>query len=225
MIYAIGDIHGELYQLRKLVEDKIIPSPSDTVIFLGDYIDRGPQSKEVVDYLLEFEKIFNPIFLKGNHEDMMMTALKENYHPAYNYTPVMDTWLVNGGRSTLRSYDASAHYKPEQIWENEIPEEHKMFYDNLRMYYETDDYYFVHAGLTNEPPDEANPYEILWHRYDYPNEYKLSKNLIYGHTPNKHGIRIEKNHKDATMIGIDTGSGKGGKLTGYCIETGVCKQV
>jgi len=224
MIYTIGDIHGELYQLRKLIEDKIKPSPSDINIFLGDYIDRGPQSKEVIDYLLEFEKIYNCVFLKGNHEDMMLFALKNKYHPVYDYDPPLDVWLMNGGRSTLRSYDISAYYKPENIWENEIPEEHKVFYDNLRMYYETDDYYYVHAGLTKNSPEEADPYEILWFRYDYPTQYKLSKNLIYGHTPHKYDIRKEKNKNGALMIDIDTGCGKGGKLTGYCVETGDYKQ-
>lgn len=186
---AIGDIHGCLRSLNALL-DKLSDYSGYTYVFVGDYIDRGPDSKGVVDRLLQFRSKHDCIFLRGNHEQMLLDA----YH--YNR---LDMWLMNGGKSTLASYDARYN-------DLRFPEEHLAFYEDTKMYYDTDDYFFVHAGLdpnktiAESLEDEDAIQEFLWER-SHLNAFDTAweKTIVFGHTPRPHPIR------KPNMLGIDTG--------------------
>jgi serine/threonine protein phosphatase 1 len=129
-LLAVGDIHGCLDQLKTLMT-QVAPKLADRVVFLGDYVDRGPDSAGVIDYLIEFNRIFpSTCFLRGNHEQMFIDYL-DGHDPT--------SFLVNGGLKTLSSYQSSGRWP--------IPSSHRTFIDALLDYYETEDYIFVHAGL------------------------------------------------------------------------------
>lgn len=161
-----------------------------TFIFVGDYIDRGPDSREVVEFLLEFRKRVDCVFLRGNHEQMMLDALRGGDR---------ELWLMNGGRTTIQSYNNDGQ-------QFNLPPAHRQFYEQTRMYYETEHYFFVHAGVSpNKTIKESlkNENEIqdfLWIR-SHLNAIDLpwEKTIVFGHTPRPHPTRKPK------MIGIDTG--------------------
>lgn len=187
---AIGDIHGCDKTLEALWQT--LHKYQNTIhIFLGDYIDRGPRSQEVIKFLLNVQKERECIFLKGNHEKMLLDAL----HFGGKH---LDNWLFNGGKATLRSYDVSDV--------KELPESHIDFFRNTKMFYDTPDYFFVHAGVpannTIEQAVQENPENgfFLWGR-EHLNARTVpwEKTVVFGHTPRAFPIR--KNH----MIGIDTG--------------------
>ncbi|MDX1636710.1 MAG: metallophosphoesterase family protein [Balneolaceae bacterium] len=186
---AIGDIHGCAESIKALVK-KLSDYRDREFVFVGDYIDRGPASKEVVDYLMEFRKEQSCVFIRGNHEQMLLDACNGDK---------LDLWLMNGGRTTLQSYDTT----PNEL---SIPEEHMAFYENTRLYYDTEDFFFVHAGLSpartieQSVQDEANHEDFLWER-SHLNAFETpwEKTVVFGHTPRSHPI--QKEH----MLGIDTG--------------------
>ena len=199
-IFAIGDIHGCYKKLCRLLEMPDIDFAHDTLVFMGDYIDRGPYSFEVVAYLLKLKKRCpNTVFLKGNHEEMLL-----------NYLAGIDElgYLANGGRQTLESYqNHSARHEPETI-----PADHLEFFKKLLLYYETEDYIFVHAGLKNRVPLEKQiPEDLLWIRNKFiKSKYDFGKRVIFGHTPFKTPLM------QSNKIGIDTGAVYQNKLT--CLE-------
>jgi serine/threonine protein phosphatase 1 len=195
--FAIGDIHGCLDKLEDLL-GKIKPSANDTLIFLGDYIDRGSASKEVVDLLIELAADVPCIFLRGNHEDMFLEFLVDGANRL--------TYFYNGGGMTLDSY---AGHKPYQGPENLLPEEHKAFFENLQWYYEDDECVYVHAGLyPGVPLSQQKNRDLIWIRDEFIFSLTgLDKKVIFGHTPFKSPlIKPDK-------IGIDTGAVYGGELT------------
>ena len=199
-IFAIGDIHGCVKKLRRLLEIPAIDFGHDTLVFMGDYVDRGPYSFEVVAYLLELkERSPNTVFLKGNHEAMLLDYLAGTDELTY---------LANGGRHTLDSY--LNHAQPQDS--ETIPASHLEFFNNLRLYYETEDYIFVHAGLRNKVPlEKQSPADLLWIRRKFiRSNYDFGKRVIFGHTPFKAPL-VQSN-----KIGIDTGAVYRNKLT--CLE-------
>ncbi|RLB90867.1 MAG: serine/threonine protein phosphatase [Deltaproteobacteria bacterium] len=196
-IFAIGDIHGCLDKLTSLMRILDIDTEKDTLVFMGDYIDRGPHSKEVVEYLIDLAgRQDRVIFLKGNHELML-----QNY---VNGTDML-TFLANGGEATLQSYLRDAPYPGNRA----IPEKHLDFFDSLRLYYDTDDFLFVHAGLRpNVPLEEQDEMDMLWIRDEFIySDFSFGKRVIFGHTPFPEPL-VMKN-----KIGIDTGAVYGNKLT------------
>ncbi len=186
---AIGDIHGCLHSLKSLL-GKLEKYNDRRFIFIGDYIDRGPESKGVVDLLLEFRKQHDCIFLRGNHEQMLLDALQKSE---------FNLWLTNGGRITLHSYDTNER-------KMDIPEDHLDFYRDTKIFYDTPEYFFVHAGLAPHKTvaesieDEDEHAEFLWERshLNAP-ETAWEKKVIFGHTPRLTPLKREK------MLGIDTG--------------------
>lgn len=202
-IFAIGDIHGCLDKLKELMDKLVIDRPSDTLVFIGDYIDRGRYSREVVDYLIGLKNDYqNIVFLLGNHEQMFM-----NYLDGVNE----GLYLGNGGRATLESYAISLFDNITQR-KAKIPQDHWNFFQSLRPYYETDQYIFVHAGLREELPlKEQAIDDLLWIRFEFiANENDFGKTVVFGHTPMR-DLMVNTN-----KIGIDTGAVYGGKLT--CVE-------
>ncbi len=192
--FAIGDVHGCLTCLEKLLEKLPINWGEDFVIFLGDYIDRGPNPRGVIEKVMELKKLYPQriITLKGNHEQMFENFLKGKD---------VEVFLYNGGMKTLKDY-----YKEGKI---DIPEEHIEFVRNLLYYFETPEYIFVHAGLRpGKSLYEQDEDDILWIRQSfYLTDYQFPKTIIFGHTP------FEKPFIKEDRIGIDTGCVYGGYLT------------
>jgi serine/threonine protein phosphatase 1 len=198
-LLAVGDIHGCLHQLKTLMA-QVIPSPADQVVFLGDYVDRGPDSAGVLEYLLGFAKDFPAtIFLRGNHEQMF-----SDYLDGRNMT----AFLINGGTKTLESYGIA------QKWP--VPESHRTFLETLVNAYETEGYIFVHAGMRpGVPLAKQDSIDLLWIRRDFINsDYDWGKTVVYGHTP------LEAPFMTQTRLGIDTGCVYGRQLTCCDVYTG-----
>jgi serine/threonine protein phosphatase 1 len=199
-IFAVGDIHGSFDRLQELLQKIPIDFANDTLVFIGDYIDRGPGSVEVVEYLLDLKKKEpGVIFLKGNHENML-----EKYLDGTDRF----TYLLNGGQTTLDSYLS----KTDRSGSFPIPNDHMEFFKSLRLYYETEAYIFVHAGLRPKVPLASQQTEdLLWIRDKFIySKYNFGKPVVFGHTP------LEKPLVEPNKIGIDTGAVYGNALT--CVQ-------
>lgn len=197
----MGDVHGCLRPLRKLI-DKISPTEADRIVFLGDYIDRGPDSKGVIEYLLDFQKKFpQAVFLKGNHEEMFLNFLSGQDQSIF---------LYNGGASTIESYQESGGIR--------IPKEHLQFFQELKLSYETEDYIFVHAGLRPYiPVNRQRTEDLLWIREDFlQSDYDWGKTVVYGHTPRREPLLEEK------RICVDTGAVYGHSLSCCDVKRRTC---
>ena len=200
---VFGDIHGCLGALDALLS-ATAPRQDDTVIFLGDYIDRGPYSADVLERLVQLKKQLKPIFLLGNHEQMLLGSRSN---------PLLHReWIANGGDMTLRSYgNINCTLK-------DIPAEHWDLLGSLSLYHETGTHIFVHAGVEPLLPMDRQPtHALLWERFaDRPPQHLSGKTFICGHTPG----RTVRNHGHA--ICIDTGVFKhNGLLT--CLEIGTSR--
>lgn len=197
-LIAVGDIHGCADELQTLL-NQIRPVASDTFVFLGDYIDRGPASRKVIDVIIELGLKCTVIPLKGNHESMFIDFLLRPESLGAGL------FVLNGGTSTLLNYameDGSI----------ELPESHENFFRNLKLTYETADYFFVHAGVPEIPLAKLNSTEheiqMLWSRQPFlSSEYKWEKIIVHGHTP------IEQYELRSNRINLDTGCVYGGMLT------------
>lgn len=199
-LYAIGDIHGCFQNLKSLMDQIPFQPDSDTIVFLGDYIDRGPDSFNVVSYLIDLKNNSkNAIFLKGNHEDMLDGFISGNNR---------NLFLANGGEQTLRSYLKVQNF-PSSF---PIPAEHLDFFRSLLPYYETEDFIFVHAGLKQGVDlKDQKPRDLFWIRKQFINsDYDFGKRIVFGHTP------FPEPYISHNKIGIDTGAVYGNKLT--CVE-------
>ncbi len=201
-IFAIGDIHGCNHELKQLLA-RIRPDPlTDTIVFIGDYLDRGPDSRGVIDTLLDLKKTFpHLICLQGNHESMFLNYYLEGRDE--------ELYFANGGGITLSSYgltltDARAG--------TGFPEDHLRFLTSLPLYHETVAYLFVHAGLRpGIPLAEQSPEDLLWIRNEFiDSDWDFGKTVVFGHTA------LCEPLLQANKIGIDTGLVYGGCLT--CIE-------
>jgi serine/threonine protein phosphatase 1 len=199
-IFVVGDIHGCFDKLCALMDKIPINFTQDQLIFIGDYIDRGSSSLEVVDYLIDLKKRWPAtIFLKGNHEDML-----EKYLDGSDRF----TYLLNGGQRTLDAY----LNRPNNPGEYPVPPAHLEFFKSLHRYYQTDDYIFVHAGLRKKVTLESQKtIDLFWIRDEFIySEFDFGKRVIFGHTPFKEPL-VHTN-----KIGIDTGAVYGNRLT--CVQ-------
>jgi serine/threonine protein phosphatase 1 len=213
-VLAIGDIHGCLRSFDTLL-DAVSPQPEDQLITLGDYIDRGPDSRGVLDRLLALYAGGQLVPLRGNHDVMMLDA---------RCGRDLD-WLLVGGKQTLRSYgvpDAKIAAlqqgvgwfgDPEEVLEA-IPERHWEFLEQTCLpYYETDKHIFVHANLYPDLPLQDQPdYMLYWERLDEACAHVSGKTMICGHTRQKNGLPRDLE----TTVCIDTNVYDGGWLT--CLD-------
>lgn len=204
-ILAIGDIHGCYAKLVRLMEKVKLDPEKDRLVFMGDYIDRGDQSREVVEYLIELKKqLPASVFLLGNHEHMLLEYLAgTNSNPPF---------LYNGGQKTLEGYFGTDALFSLQDPQMVFPLEHLEFFNSLKPYYEVNDYIFVHAGLRDGLPlEQQDLLDLLWIREEFHySRYNFGKTVIFGHTPFPRPFIFKG------KIGIDTGAGYGHKLT--CVE-------
>lgn len=196
-VLAVGDIHGCLEQLRGLL-DKVAPTVRDTLVFLGDYVDRGDDSPGVIDDLLALRKqLPRTVFLKGNHEQMLLSYLAGDRDPGY---------LLNGGDTTLRQYAQRGTAQP--------PRAHLDFFHDLRLTYRRQQFLFVHAGL--KPGcrvDRQCEDDLLWIRDEFlfhPDPCEWGVVVVHGHSPQ------QQVSFTACRIGLDTGAVYGRRLS--CCE-------
>lgn len=197
-IFAIGDVHGCSRELAALLK-KIDPRPQDTVVFLGDYIDRGPDSRGVVDLVLALKKRCKVVALKGNHEELFIDFLESPE------SANAGLFILNGGSSTLASYAG-----PGGTFE--IPESHVQFFYDLKLFYETNEYFFVHAGVPLKSlkliDEKEDAHALMWSRQPFlSSSYKWEKIVVHGHTP-VNDVEVLKNR-----INVDTGCVYDGELT------------
>ncbi len=199
-IFIVGDIHGCLDMLKRML-DKIHWQPDkDRLIFLGDYIDRGDDPKGVVDFILELEQLSSRIqCLVGNHEAAFLDYLSGKEKKLF---------LMNGGYRTLESYDATREGPNNHL----VPPSHMDFYNSLQKYLELEDYYVVHAGFRpGVPLPEQHFEDLVWIRDPFIfSNHDFGKRVIFGHTPFSEPLLLEN------KIGLDTGAVYGNKLT--CLE-------
>jgi serine/threonine protein phosphatase 1 len=191
-LFAIGDIHGCFDPFREMVEDKIKIRKSDRIILLGDYIDRGYQSKEVVDFILNLRgKGFDIISLIGNHESMLLDALENEKY--------LSNWILNGGAETLFSFKVDSIKKLSIRYVN--------FFTSLLYYYSQDQFLFVHAGFNNEisePFEDRDP--MIWlRREEYSSPVFREKIIVHGHTPIPFQRCRDLVKSGKKVINIDTG--------------------
>jgi len=224
--WVIPDIHGCPKTLKALIENLIKPDKFDTIYFLGDYIDRGPNSKEVLDYLMQLEKQeFQLHFLKGNHEDYCIKAWDEDrtaksFLGIKRKRKIQLTWELHGGKETLESFGAS--------FAGEVPEEYISWMRKLKYYIELDHFILVHAGLNFAIDDPLSDKEaMLWIReFRVIPEKIRNKKVIHGHVP----VDLEfMNHviqsKSYRFIDLDNGvymenKAGYGNLVGYELNSG-----
>ena len=196
MLFAIGDVHGHFDKLsallghcRAFAEAEGVANPD--FVLLGDYIDRGPKSREVIEFLAAKPKGVRAIC--GNHEDMMIAALAGGDHLA--------NWLANGGGDTLVSYGVERILEIPRNHLNLIAALPTSIDDGLRL--------FVHAGIDPEAPDERDRHILLWTRKHPPDDQPLPRFVIHGHTP----VRTGRPDLRPNRLNLDTGAGWGRHLS------------
>lgn len=204
--FVVGDIHGCASEVAVLL-DAIAPGAADTLVFLGDYIDRGPASKDVIDRLLRLRREGPQcVFLKGNHEDMFLDfiGLRGRYGEAF---------LFNGGGATLESYGLESYVGADVA--ERLPPDHRDFFAGLQLHHVSGAFLCVHAGIDpvrdlSQQPEEA----LLWIREEFIcNRHTLGLTVLFGHTPQREAF-LDLPYK----LGLDTGLVYGNKLS--CFETG-----
>ncbi len=187
-LIAIGDIHGCPKSLDALLE-KVAPTSSDTIIFMGDYVDRGPDSRGVIDRLLALKEHHDCVFLRGNHEALMMGYIDEGDY---------DVWAMNGGVTTLNSYLDSDR-------KLSVPMAHIDFIRSTEVFYDTPDFFFVHAGLDPNLTVAENMSLLDEDTYLWERSHLTAKTLAWekpvvcGHTP------VEEPVDRPLLINVDTG--------------------
>jgi len=213
-IYAVGDIHGRADLLaelfRRIDSDlKARPTASPLQVFLGDYIDRGPHSRQVIDLLIARQREHDVVYLKGNHEDFALQFLSD--------PTVLSAWKHIGGLNTLLSYGVTPARHDE--WQSQgqtatafrraMPESHRRFIQGLAVSFACGDFFFAHAGVRPGIPLERQSVEdLLWIREDFLlHEEDFGMVVVHGHSP-AHEPDIRPNR-----INIDTGAYATGRLT------------
>lgn len=214
-LFVIGDIHGCARELEALLAGLPL-ARGDTVACIGDYLDRGPASRAVVDQLLALEARgdVGTVFLRGNHEDMCLAYLGR--HGRWG-----ESWFINGGAATLRSYGLDPHTSPLEV-EARLPAAHLRFLEGLHTWQVIGTHLLVHAGIRpGRALAEQDEEDLLWIREEFIKaEHALPYTVVFGHTPQR-TVFVDLPYK----IGIDTGCVYGGRLTALELPENVVHQV
>ena len=202
---AVGDIHGCRNALVALIE-AVNPTTEDRLVFLGDYVDRGPDSKGVIDWILANRDARETVTLRGNHEIMMMDSRGSYYD--------LTLWLPSGGLATFESYGIES----DRRWTDRVPEQHWTFMEQTTPWFETDSHIYVHAGLDPERDLADQTAESLyWLKLDaMRGRHKSGKTIVCGHTRQVSGEVLNLGH----AICIDTAACSGEWLTCIDAESG-----
>ncbi len=205
--FAIGDIHGCWDALETLLEQAPI-SQDDQLITLGDYIDRGPDSARVLQWVIDEYELGRCVPLRGNHEVMMLASLEGQMNSVH--------WLTCGGQQTLESYRPSEQKREPNF--QDVPTDHILFMKHqLKPYFETDTHLFVHASVYHGSSlEEQNEHTLYWDRFDYIGPHISGKIVVCGHTSQKSGQPANRGH----AICLDTWVYGRGWLTCLELETG-----
>jgi serine/threonine protein phosphatase 1 len=217
LVYAIGDIHGYPGQLaallRQIADDaeQAAAAERPLIVFLGDYVDRGPDGRAVIEQILSVmdDERFEVVALKGNHEDALLRFLADpGFAPA---------WIANWGEATLRAYgvappsgfDVAACQAAQARFADALPARHRAFLADLRLSLEVGDYLFVHAGVRpGVPLDAQAERDLIWIRYEFlESDQPFGKVVVHGHTP------ADRPERKANRINVDTGVYFSGTLT------------
>ena len=207
---AIGDIHGCFDALRTLCEF-VQFKEQDVIIPLGDYCDRGPNTRAVIDFLLQLAKTNTVHPIRGNHDIMMLNAGDNDIE--------LTKWLNVGGDTTLQSY---APIESENGKLSDVPAHHwRWLNDKLLPYFETETHFFVHANAYPELPLAEQPdFMLYWEKFNDPPAHESGKTMVCGHTSQKSGQPIVNQH----AICIDTWAYGRGWLTCLHAESGMIWQ-
>ena len=225
-IYAVGDIHGQLSQLERVLTliEKDGGSASD-VVFLGDYTDRGPDSQGVIDLLIDGAAQGRPwTFLKGNHDRMFCWFMRD--YPKHDaFLPVSLYWLHQrlGGDTTLASYgveftENTRQLEVHRMARERVPASHVQFLEQTRLSFETDEVFFAHAGIQpGVSLANQSEHDLLWIRQEFHNDPRSHPKLIvHGHTP------VDRAQHYGNRINLDSGAGYGRDLTVAVFEGPEC---
>jgi serine/threonine protein phosphatase 1 len=220
VVFAIGDVHGRVDLLERAtaaIEAQAAEAAGANrtiLIFLGDYIDRGPSSREVIEHLmaLKARAPFELTFLRGNHEQILIDLIGGGEDSA--------RWLDHGGRETLMSYGARLPARGvtsvkslREIARDCVPAEHLEFLTSTEFFRKVGDYIFVHGGLRPDRlVEEQSDADMLWYRMLTDERPLWRETVVHGHQPNPRPI--EGRHH----IGIDTGAWETGALTVLRVE-------
>ena len=207
---AIGDIHGCIKSLTTLI-DFVAPNAEDTIVTLGDYVDRGPDSRAVLDFMIELSERHHLVALRGNHEIMLLDAREKKSW--------LHSWLQYGGDATLKSYAASGDVSGSHA---DIPDEHIDFLENqLVSFYECPSHFFVHAFADAELAlEDQTDATLFWRKYLDPQPHCSGKKMVCGHTAQRSGLPANDGHS----ICIDTWAYGGGWLTCLDVDSGTIWQ-
>ena len=200
---AVGDVHGCKAALQA-IWTAVSPQAQDTVVMLGDYVDRGPDSKGVIDCLIAYGAECNLIALHGNHEEMMLDVVRERHPP--------QRWLQFGGVDTLDSYGFIGDLKV-------IPQSHHRFFDSMVNYFETENHIFVHANYDPTlPMEKQDLFHLRWLKLteSTPGPHVSGKRVVVGHTHDRGGQIFDAGH----LLCIDTFCYGGGWLTAVDVLSG-----
>jgi serine/threonine protein phosphatase 1 len=218
-IYAMSDIHGcalQLGQMLRVIDADIARSrPRYAIeVFMGDYIDRGPDSRSTLDMLIDRSRRGNTVFLKGNHEVFLANVLRD--------PSLLDEWLRVGGLQTLMSYGLAPSAIPQDEERRALvrqlgramPRQHLEFLSNLRLTFTCGDFFFVHAGVRpGVPLSEQQETDLLWIREEFlQSQENFGKYIVHGHTPVRSPELLEN------RANIDTGAYATGNLTLMTIQ-------
>ena len=197
-ILAIGDVHGCRAALDAPLQSLKLRA-DDALIFLGDYIDRGPDSRGVVERVIELGARPSTVTLRGNHEDWLLRA---QHDPKW-----FDSWLGVGGEETLISYDAFAA--------SDLPATHLEFIEQTRFFFQSETHIFVHAALGTKPPHETLDTTLLWGKFNSIPPHPSGKRVICGHSAQRNGLPLDRGH----AVCIDTFCYGGGWLSALDVTT------
>jgi serine/threonine protein phosphatase 1 len=218
-IYSVGDVHGRADLLRPLLRqihaDITLRRTERTItVFLGDYIDRGPQSREVIDALIEFSLTHETVFLKGNHEAFLLRFLLDPL--------TLAEWQQFGGIDTLNSYRIQTSLGSQRMQNGHVasrlrrmlPISHRKFLKRLQLYFSCGDFFFVHAGVRpGVSLDQQKEADLLWIRHEFLDSAQhFGKLVVHGHTP------VLEPEVRFNRINIDTGAFATGRLSCLVLE-------
>jgi serine/threonine protein phosphatase 1 len=245
MTYVISDLHGCFYTLQKLLDKIYIKDSDSQLVFVGDYIDRGLHSKEVVDLVINLQ-LEGAVCLRGNHDDVVgwilneesVSYLREFISGELTRNSVTAWWFVNGLGVTISSYVPNVAFESDfkfvDSFIKSVPQSHKEFFRNLKLHWQNDTHFACHAYANPSekdltfPPKEVSM-EALWSRFSYETKFNVPSGIsrsiapvwdkigVFGHTPTtRYGSKTPIKHGQIRLI--DTGAFMGNYLTAYCVE-------